>query len=33
MLIIDRKGDVHQLEYGKKSAETLQKRVEPYLTP
>lgn len=32
MLIIDRDGDVHTLEYGKKSAETLQKSVEPYLT-
>ena len=33
MLIIDRNGNVHTLEYGQKSAETLQKRVEPYLTP
>jgi len=32
MLIIDRDGNVHTLEYGKKSAETLQKSVEPYLT-
>jgi hypothetical protein len=32
MLIIDRNGNVHQLEYGKKSAEILQKSVEPYLT-
>lgn len=32
MLIIDRSGNVHTLEYGKKSAETLQKSVEPYLT-
>jgi cytochrome oxidase Cu insertion factor (SCO1/SenC/PrrC family) len=32
MLIIDRNGDVHTLDYGKKSAETLQKSVEPYLT-
>jgi cytochrome oxidase Cu insertion factor (SCO1/SenC/PrrC family) len=33
MLIIDRDGHVHQLEYGKKSAETLQKNLEPHLTP
>lgn len=33
MLIIDRDGQVHQLGYGKKSAETLQKIVEPYLMP
>jgi cytochrome oxidase Cu insertion factor (SCO1/SenC/PrrC family) len=32
MLIIDREGNVHELEYGKKDAETLQKLVEPYLT-
>jgi cytochrome oxidase Cu insertion factor (SCO1/SenC/PrrC family) len=32
MLIIDRNGNVHTLEYGKKSAEILQKSVEPYLT-
>ena len=32
MLIIDRDGNVHTLEYGQKSAETLQKSVEPYLT-
>jgi len=32
MLIIDRDGNVHTLDYGKKSAETLQKSVEPYLT-
>lgn len=32
MLIIDRDGNVHTLEYGKKSAETLQNSVEPYLT-
>jgi hypothetical protein len=32
MLLIDPNGDVHQLEYGKKSAETLQEIVEPYLT-
>jgi thiol-disulfide isomerase/thioredoxin len=31
MLIIDRDGNVHQLEYGIKDAETLQKIVEPYL--
>ena len=31
MLIIDRDGNVHQLEYGRKDAETLQKIVEPYL--
>lgn len=32
MLIIDRDGNVHHLEYGIKDAETLQKAVEPYLT-
>ena len=32
MLIIDRAGNVHQLEYGFKKTETLQKIVEPYLT-
>lgn len=31
MLIIDRDGNVHQLEYGIKDVETLQKIVEPYL--
>ena len=31
MLIIDRDGNVHQLEYGIKDVETLQKMVEPYL--
>jgi peroxiredoxin len=31
MLIIDRDGNVHHLEYGMKDAETLQKIVEPYL--
>ncbi|MEP7134858.1 MAG: TlpA disulfide reductase family protein [Chloroflexota bacterium] len=31
MLIIDRDGNVHQLEYGIKDVETLQKAVEPYL--
>jgi len=31
MLIIDRDGNVHHLEYGMKDAATLQKIVEPYL--
>jgi cytochrome oxidase Cu insertion factor (SCO1/SenC/PrrC family) len=31
MLLIDRDGNVHQLEYGLKDAESLQKTVEPYL--
>ena len=31
MLIIDREGQVHHLEYGLKDAATLQKAVEPYL--
>ena len=31
MLIIDRKGNVHHLEYGLKEVEALQKAVEPYL--
>ena len=31
MLIIDRDGNVHQLKYGIKDAETLQKIIEPYL--
>ena len=31
MLIIDRKGNVHHLEYGFKNLETLQSAVEPYL--
>lgn len=31
MLIIDPDGNVHQLEYGKKDAETLQEAVEPFL--
>lgn len=31
MLIIDRKGNVHHLEYGFKDVETLRKAVEPYL--
>jgi len=33
MLIIDRDGGVHQLEYGEKSAESLQKSLEPFLHP
>lgn len=32
MLIIDRHGNVHQLDYGIKDSKTLQKIVEPYLT-
>lgn len=32
MLLIDREGEVHQLEYGHKDVETLQKIVEPYLS-
>jgi thiol-disulfide isomerase/thioredoxin len=31
MLIIDREGNVHQLEYGIKDVEKLRKMVEPYL--
>ena len=31
MLIIDRDGNVHQLEYGIKEADVLQKIIEPYL--
>jgi cytochrome oxidase Cu insertion factor (SCO1/SenC/PrrC family) len=31
MLIIDRDGNVHHLEYGLKEAETLQEIIEPYL--
>jgi len=31
MLVIDRDGNVHQLEYGVKDAITLQKIIEPYL--
>lgn len=31
MLIIDREGKVHHLEYGIKDAETLRKAIEPYL--
>ena len=33
MLIIDRNGEVHQLEYGQKSAEKLFESVKPYLAP
>ena len=33
MLIIDRDGGVHHLEYGKKSAETLMESVERFLNP
>jgi peroxiredoxin len=33
MLIIDRNGEVHQLEYGEKSAETLRKNLEPFRNP
>ena len=33
MLVIDRNGEVHHLEYGKKSAQKLLESVEPYLTP
>lgn len=33
MMIIDRDGNVHHLEYGLKEAETLQEKVEPYLNP
>lgn len=32
MLLIDRDGNVHQLQYGIKNAETLRKLVGPYLT-
>jgi thiol-disulfide isomerase/thioredoxin len=31
MLVIDRNGDVHHLEYGKKSAEMLVETIEPFL--
>jgi len=31
MLIIDREGNVHQLEYGVKNVDTLQTIIEPYL--
>lgn len=33
MMIIDRDGNVHHLNYGQKSAETLKKSLEPYLAP
>ena len=33
MLIIDKNGDVHHLEYGKKSAEMLLESVQPFLAP
>lgn len=33
MLLIDRDGNVHHLEYGQKAAEDLQKFVEPFLAP
>lgn len=33
MMIIDRNGNVHHLEYGRKTAEILAKNLEPYLTP
>lgn len=33
MLIIDRDGAVHQLEYGQKSAESLRTSLEPFLNP
>jgi cytochrome oxidase Cu insertion factor (SCO1/SenC/PrrC family) len=33
MLLIDRNGDVHQLEYGQKNAEKLLASVKPYLSP
>jgi len=33
MLIIDRVGDVHQLEYGKKTAKALQESLEPFMNP
>lgn len=32
MMIIDREGEVHHLEYGIKTAEALQEVVEPYLS-
>jgi len=31
MLLIDRQGNVHQLPYGMKEADTLRKTLEPYL--
>lgn len=33
MMIIDREGNVHHLDYGLKEAETLKEKIEPYLTP
>jgi len=33
MLIIDRNGEVHQLEYGKKSADKLFASVQPFIAP
>jgi len=33
MLVIDRNGEVHQLEYGQKSAASLEEFLRPYLTP
>lgn len=33
MMIIDRNGNVHHLEYGQKKAEFLAEQLEPYLTP
>ncbi|CAG0958732.1 hypothetical protein ANAEL_00497 [Anaerolineales bacterium] len=33
MLVIDRDGNVHHLEYGKKDAEALRKFIEPFLAP
>lgn len=33
MLIVDRNGEVHTVDYGLKNAETLQALVEPYLEP
>jgi hypothetical protein len=33
MMIIDRDGNVHHLEYGLKKAGTLKEKVEPYLNP
>ncbi len=32
MMVIDRNGEVHHLEYGEKEAETLRQIVEPYLS-
>jgi hypothetical protein len=33
MLLIDRNGEAHQLEYGQKSAEALLENIQPFLTP